>query len=325
MMSATRQRYPLLVALALVLAALAGCTGDAEGPARALGGVDPGRWGTVLRGTVTNEELAPVADAKVRAGDAETTTADDGSFEVLGLPVGTHVVTVETAGYHTQEQTVPLVEGRPALVDFMLVRAPSTSPYLEVFTFVGFEVCSLVLGVFVYGPPTIPCTERPNTFFPVNMSAHWKYVVTEMDWKTQDTMWMILTPPDASCNTGSGTWCWNRLGTHPIRIEGGPNDTANAARYALDGESPLPEGEFILEVGSTYGGMLRNEVNGTFGETCNTAIITGLGPLGQKWNRNLGCGLGYGYSPGIRIEYYASVFHFAAPDDPAAYSGLPDT
>jgi len=62
--------------------------------------------GTIL-GTVTDQSSAVVPGAKVKVRNAdtglvrETQTADDGSFSVPELPIGTYVVTVEKAGFQT--------------------------------------------------------------------------------------------------------------------------------------------------------------------------------------------------------------------------------
>jgi len=62
--------------------------------------------GTIL-GTVSDQSGAVVPGAKVKVRNAdtglvrETQTADDGSFSVPELPIGTYVVTVEKAGFQT--------------------------------------------------------------------------------------------------------------------------------------------------------------------------------------------------------------------------------
>lgn len=316
---------PWFLAALLVGVTLAGCTSGNNGPA----GIDPtdqAAGGAVLRGTVLTEELAPVAGALVAVDDAaQTTTAEDGTFEVTGLAPGSYRVVVQAIGFIGQAKTVSVGEGAPTDVQFTLGAAPIQEPYRELLIFEGYEVCSLVLGVLVFGPPQIPCTETPQTSFLVNMTESWQYLVVEMDWESSDSMWLILVPEDnAGCNTGADNWCWNRLGAAPIRIEGGPEDVRHARQYALDGETPMPAGAFSLEIGTTYAGMFREEVNGTLGDQCNLVISTALGPLGQQWNPNLGCGLGYGYSTGIRFTYYVTLFHWEPPESPGTYTGLPD-
>lgn len=310
-----------LAAVLLVGLVLAGCTGDTIGPAA--GDDAPAAGGATLRGTVLTEELAPIAGALVAVEEAgaNATTATDGTFEVSSLDAGTYRVVAQAIGFIGQAQTISVGADETTNVQFRLERAPVQEPYKEVLIFEGYEVCTLVLGVTVQQPP---CTETPETEFVHKMEDSWRYLVTEMDWETSDSMWLIMTPEGGACNTGADNWCWNQLGTAPLRIEGGPDDVKHAKQYALDGESVLPNGSFPLELDTTYGGMFRDEVNGTLGDECNLIISTVIGQLGQQWNPNLGCGLGYGYSTGVRFTYYLSVFHWAPPDSPATYTALPD-
>lgn len=312
----------LVVALLAGLV-MAGCTDGTPAGVGPEGPDDPsGGGGAVLRGTVLSEELAPVGGALVAVDEvAQATTAEDGTFEVTGLAPGSYRVVVQAIGFIGQAKTVDVQEGEPTEIQFTLSAAPIKEPYRELLIFEGYEVCSLVLGVFVFSPP---CTEDPQTSFVVNMSESWRYLVVEMDWETSDSMWLILTPEDGACNTGADNWCWNQLGTAPLRIEGGPEDEQHARQYALDGETPMPAEAFSLEVDATYGGMFRDEVNGTLGDQCNLVISTVLGVFGQQWNPNLGCGLGYGYSTGVRFTYYVTVFHWEPPEAPGAYTGMPD-
>lgn len=316
-------RSAFLVVALLAGLALAGCTGGTQGSLDIDEGEETG--GAVLRGKVLSEELAPVSDALIAVEDvAQTTTEDDGTFELTGLEAGSYRVVVQAIGFIGQAKTVTVAEGTPTEVQFTLETAPIKEPYRELLIFEGYEVCSLTLGVFVFAPPTIPCTEERITEFVTTMEDSWRYLVAEMDWETSDSMWFIMTPEDGACNTGADNWCWNALGTAPLRIEGGPDDVEHARQYSLDGESVLPNGSFELELDTTYGGMFRDEVNGTLGDQCNLVISTVLNQLGQQWNPNLGCGLGYGYSTGVRFTYYLTVFHWEPPEAPAAYTGMPD-
>jgi hypothetical protein len=308
----------------LALMGLAGCV-DGEGLEGPRGETsDTG--GFTLRGTVLSEELFPVEGAVVSVGDvANATTGADGSFEVLGLEAGEYRVLAQAIGFISQARTVTIGDGAVAEVQFLLAIAPIQMPYRELLLFEGYEVCSLTLGVFVFAPPQIPCTEERTSQYVVQLNESWRYLVVEMDWETTDSMWLIMVPEEnEGCNTGAPHWCWNQIGTAPIRIEGGPNDTAHARQYALDGESVLPEGSLGVEIDTTYGGRFRDEVNGTFGDQCNLVISTALGAVGQQWNPNLGCGLGYGYSTGVRFTYYVSIFHWEPPASPEAYTAIPD-
>ena len=168
-----------------------------------------------------------------------------------------------------------------------------------------------------------PCPlGEPSAAENSSVAESWRYLVVETDWDTQDTFWLYVSH-EPGCISDDPCW-GNAVGRAPLRVDGAPNDTALAAKYALDGKRTYPEGAFEFYISPAYAGMFRDEINNTAGAHCVTIITTTLGPLGQQWNPNLGCGLGYGVSTGIRYTNYVSIFHFERPADPAGYSGMPD-
>ena len=65
-----------------------------------------------LTGTVREATRAtPIADATVTAGNRQTTTAADGSFELSDIPVGDVTLNVSAPGYEPLEQAVSVQEG----------------------------------------------------------------------------------------------------------------------------------------------------------------------------------------------------------------------
>lgn len=331
------QVRPFLFCWLVVAAAVAGCADDGTtqtllGP----GGQIP-EGATVLEGLVTDGEYAPLAGATVAVGDLAVTSDEAGAFLLLGLPGGVQTVEVTADGYAAATEEVRIREGARNRVEFLLERLASNAAYVEHLTFTGFEACGWFLGVsgstgetMQNGPLGlpfgVPCQfGQPKTSYPANVSETWRYLVMEMTWNTPDNMWLLATHQAGVCGTAGESVCWaQNMGRSPLRLEGAPDSEEHARKYALDGKKRFPNGTFDLVADTVYVGLLREEVNNTAGPQCVTAIQTALGPLGQSWNPNLGCGLGYGYSTGYPFTYYISIFHNEPPADPAAYSGLPD-
>lgn len=317
-------RSAVVVLLALALA-ISGCVSG--GTASTNAGVNPDGpplGGGVLRGLVISEELAPIPGAMVAAnGSASTTTDAAGRFELGGLPVGVTVrIEVLALGFLSQARDVTIEgEDAPLELQFMLANLPITTPYTELVITSGFEICTVVIGVLIRSinpcPLGTPSPADKNT-----AADSWRYLVAETDWETQDVFWLYVSH-NSGCATNDP--CWGQaIGKAPLRVEGAPNDTALAAKYALDAKKTFPEGAFEFFVSPAYAGLFRDEINNTAGAHCVTIITTTLGPLGQQWNPNLGCGLGYGVSTGIKYTNYVSLFHWERPTDPATYSGMPD-
>lgn len=316
-------RYPLVGALVVVLATISGCV-SGNGAAVPDGPKEEAfTGGGTLRGLVISEELAPIPGAMVAVnGTTPSTTDVAGQFEVRGLPIGqTLRIEVLALGFQSVARDLTIPGEEPVEVQFMLAALPIETPYTELLISTGYEICTLTLGVRVQTVNPCPIG-TPQRHSKHNAADSWQYLVVETDWDTTDTFWVYV-----SHETGcvSGDPCWgNAIGGAPLRIDGAPNDTALAARYAMDGKKMYEGGAFEFYVAPTYAGNFREDVNNTFGPTCVTLIVTTLGPLGQQWNPNLGCGLGYGFSTGIKFTNYVSLFHFERPDNPAMYSGLPD-
>lgn len=318
-------RFATLLSAVLVIAVSAGCVSDGtdNGPLTATA-PEIAQGGGTLRGLVISDELVPVAGALVAiAGATPTTTDEAGRFEVRGLPVGvTFRVEIHALGFHSiaRDVTIP-GEDAPVELQLTLEALPVATPYTELVITSGFEVCTLTTGVFVNSVSPCPLG-TPSPADKNNAADSWMYLVVETDWETQDQFWLYVSPY-SGCQTGDP--CWGQaIGKAPLRVEGAPNDTALATKYALDGKRTFPEGAFEFYVSPAYAGMFREEINDTAGPQCVTIIVTTLGPLGQQWNPNLGCGLGYGFSTGIKYTNYVSLFHWERPSDPASYSGLPD-
>lgn len=85
-------------------------------------------------GLVVDDESLPVADANISIdkSEFETTTADDGSYEIAGIPAGTHVVAVLAEGFKPSARQIDAVAGRVVWANFTLDPLPSVEPYVEI-------------------------------------------------------------------------------------------------------------------------------------------------------------------------------------------------
>ncbi len=314
-----------------LLAILGGCVAESADPATAELEALPAGLG-ILEGIVLDVELQPVLGAIVTLDQGDVAaTGVDGAF-LFRVPVGTYTLVAYALGFTNAQRSVDVVEAESVHVQILLERLPSDTPYVEVLQYTGFEVCGFAAGGTGATGETmsnqfgVPCMfGTPATSYPINVSESWRYTILEMEWLTRDNMWFIATHAPGQCGTDGDSVCWGQaMGTSPLRIEGAPGSVEHAQRYALDGKKTFPNGSFELVLDTVYVGMFREEINSTAGPQCVTIITTTLGPLGQQWNPNLGCGLGYGYSTGYKFTYYASIFHYAAPSDPSTYSARPD-
>ena len=127
-MSATGRRL-LAAAMAVALGFLLVTPSSAQTPAPAAG-VATGR----ITGTVTAKGEGPVGFANVIVlGTRQGTMTDEkGQFVIVGVPVGTAQVQVQTVGYDKQVQSVQVNAGATSTVNFTLGAAKVTRQFEEV-------------------------------------------------------------------------------------------------------------------------------------------------------------------------------------------------
>ena len=84
--------------------------------------------GGTIRGRVADAQGAPLprAGVSVDAIGVRTTTDEQGSYEIRGVPAGTHTLRVRLLGYVPQSVQVTVSETQPTRRDFSLVVQPIT-------------------------------------------------------------------------------------------------------------------------------------------------------------------------------------------------------
>ena len=93
-----------------------------------------GAQGGTIRGRVADAQGAPLprASVSVDAIGARTTTDEQGSYEIRGVPAGTHTVRVRLLGYVAQSVQVIVSGTQPTRQDFSLVVQPITLSPVDV-------------------------------------------------------------------------------------------------------------------------------------------------------------------------------------------------
>src|SRR6266576_2008174 len=93
-----------------------------------------GAQGGTIRGRVADAQGAPLprAAVSVDAIGARTTTDEQGTYEIRGVPTGTHTVRVRLLGYVPQSVQVTVSGTQPTRQDFSLVVQPITLSPVDV-------------------------------------------------------------------------------------------------------------------------------------------------------------------------------------------------
>jgi TonB-dependent receptor len=130
-MCAVRTYVPLLLSLVLGtgLSLSTPSSTEAQGLAPAAG-FDAG---TVV-GRVTDAEARPLVAAEVRVEGTALRAVTDrtGTFRIVNLPVGSHILRAEAMGYETGEAAVQIEEGTATVQNFSLRPAPLLLEGLEI-------------------------------------------------------------------------------------------------------------------------------------------------------------------------------------------------
>lgn len=145
------------VALVLLAMLVAGCSSGGSGGDGGGGGHEPppSPPGTgLILGTVTDEAIVPLPNARVSAlgpdgSTHDATTGEDGSFTMVGLTPGLWIVRAEKAGFHTRELPANVVEDEddPEPLLLRLSADEASRPYPMQYTATGYVACNAGVGV----------------------------------------------------------------------------------------------------------------------------------------------------------------------------------
>ena len=186
--------FPVLAALVLASAALAGCSGGGkkDGPDsqdfQDLGLQASSTTG-VLRGVVVDPAIRPVAGASVTVsgpGSGTATTNADGLFGFSGLAPGTYFVRAAKAGFNETQTSADVVAGvdEPAIVKVLLTPDPSKAPYVSTYIFEGFIECSgsfVAVGFAACSSAGFP-NDKFSAQYPLDKPPQW--VQSEAVWES---------------------------------------------------------------------------------------------------------------------------------------------
>ncbi len=138
--------YRILLAVAVLATALAGCTDNDppkpvdEGPALEVTELTGG-----IRGVVVNDAVRPVEGATIKlTNGGSTVTGADGLFFFTGLEPGEYFLRAEKFGYETTQAATAVQAGvkSPPMVKMILISIPGAEPYQSQYKFDGFYECA---------------------------------------------------------------------------------------------------------------------------------------------------------------------------------------
>lgn len=318
-----------LLAVVMLLGGLAGCAAKEEdaGPKVLGDSYQFGAGTSVIRGVVLDTELQPVPEALVRLNEFDPQLVDiAGTFEASGLQPGTYQVQVTAPGHAVGNAIVQLDEAHVLEIKVTLERIASRVPYTEILFFKGYSICDQPYYVNFQNQSL--CNQqfgggRKNNIFPVNVSASWRFVVSEVTWRPNvgdgtDAMRLVHGPQD-SCSGGAGkqgryssNFCYGLInGEQYLKMEGEPGKTIVDLYYDPweDGRFlPYPPEQHTMYVMAQWTGWGRTVV----GPTCREWVV-----FTQYADHKPGC-YGVGISTGFPVDVYVSLFHWAKPPMPNA-------
>lgn len=192
--------FPTFATVLLVAVTLAGCAGGDSDPEEADGlGFDGGvEDGAVLRGTVVDDELRPVANAEVALLELDlvTTSDEEGVFAFEGLEAGSYTLIAQRLGFESYSQRVELGAGGEVELRVDLVPIAVAEPYSEAFgPYQGYFQCRLstfyTTGACGFTCPLVTSCINPlgdfwddEAAFNFKMTSNdYRSVVGEMRWE----------------------------------------------------------------------------------------------------------------------------------------------
>ena len=185
----------VLVALALVSLALAGCADEAPAePETTELGIDEGLEATdttgIIRGAVVDNAILPIAGVTVavQGMELETITDEAGEFGFDGLPAGTYFLEFTKLGFNTTQASATVEAGvdRPDAIVIRMIPNPTTAPFYESEQLRGYLACgapvfATSVGCTTWGP--ISDATDSDGIFPREWSRLPQHVQGELVWE----------------------------------------------------------------------------------------------------------------------------------------------
>lgn len=300
----------------ILVVAFAGCFGDAPtdqtGPGALVGGA-------TVHGLVTNDEVMPVAAARVLVVEtAQTATTDEaGGFTIRDVPTGSWTIRVEEPRHIAIEEPFIVADDQDTRVDLRLPTIPGVSPYRSLLTFRGHYDCAhevptwpgdcMLLYQVVTGDDD-PFTAE-HFAFRLPIERHWESVVLELDWA-------------ASAN--------NQLDGMRLYLENGNGSETDHSYLVARAEGPGSPLRLVLNRGEldpradVYAGTAQKAFIPDTGELAQVRVF----PRGNFYDTtsevcsDSGCFLGVGIGLDIDFTVYATVFYVDRA--PEGFSARPD-
>jgi hypothetical protein len=147
--------------------------------------------GGTIRGTVTDSELVPIAQAQVALDEVETLLADEfGAFEFQNVAPGPHRLYAAAIGYEAAAKGVTVVVGETASVAFLLSALAIDTGFVTIEVNEG-HICFQIgiahptgatPGIFVnFG--NLACPNAGLIFIPFDVGPGVNAIVSEMVWQ----------------------------------------------------------------------------------------------------------------------------------------------
>lgn len=313
--------FPWIATLLMVAVTLAGCAGDDSTPQATVGpGADGGvEDGAVLRGTVVDEELRPVANAELALLEADLTTTSDeqGQFSFEGVAPGSYTLLAQRLGFESFSKRVQLAAGDAVELRVDLVQIAISEPYSESFgPYQGYFQCRAstfyTTGACGFTCPIVASCINPlsdvwddEAAFNFNMTSDdYRSVIGEMRWEqgsfaTSQEMRMSFSYE----NRTSSHWFCSGEGPSPLqwRLERDEGAEADDEPDCMGASQQLPDDE---PKNPTTDLNLRIYANVPFGRLSTDDPQPSFVAYEQ------------------RFEMMATIFHVdPAPDD---FTGFPD-
>lgn len=183
-----------------------------------------------IRGVVVDEDIRPVAGAKVvvRGVQGGAMTGADGIFAVHHVPAGLTFIDVEATGFVATRTAIEVVAGQPSEARLLLAKDPAPMAYHETIKYDGRLLASLPLATYVLDIALIAALDQSYCACLLRFDAadNVTTMVFEMDW----------TP--ATPTPGSETMYYQFRGNGDCasgRIEGEFSPPPILARYERSG------------------------------------------------------------------------------------------